>query len=374
MSKIVFITMHYVDNYGSVLQTLATQLIFQELGHEAFVLDYVRANCKSDVQASKVRGRYLGKRWPFCSALGVWLLMKRYKYNTAKHKRMFDDFRDKYFQRTREYLTVQDIYADVPEADIYCTGSDQTWNSIYNGGILPEYFLDFAPDGKPRLAFSASIGRTDLDNDEVKKTTPLVAKYNAISVRESSALRELEKMGFDKGVHIVDPTLTISGQDWLKVLSIQSRKQKPYVLVYQLNFNPDMLRFARRLAKENNLQLLVMNTSIKARFFGGHQLGRPKVEEWVSLFANAEYVVTDSFHGTAFSLNFNRKLFVWYPPEFSTRLQSILAMVGAEHRVIDNKDVDWRKIAPIDYEYVNEVLARERQKARDFLVGAIGRG
>ena len=110
------------------------------------------------------------------------------RLNYRRERRVFDRFVQERIRLSRDYETAADLMNDPPQADIYCTGSDQTWNSIYNGGILPEYFVAYAPEGKKRVALAASFGRDDIDAAELEATKPFIQKYSAISVRESSAL------------------------------------------------------------------------------------------------------------------------------------------------------------------------------------------
>lgn len=282
-----------------------------------------------------------------------------------------DSFRETYIHWSKKYNNVQELYADAPYADVFCTGSDQIWNSVYNGGVLPEYFLDFAPPGKPRIAFSASIGRTDLDDAELTEMKPYVKKYKAISVRESAALDIMKQIGYEGAVHVLDPTLCIDGNAWKRKFDTKPTFQKPYVLLYYRNYDVRIIKLAKRIAKESGVELIRIGGGLRPKLHAPKAIEYPDVDEWISLFANATCVVTNSFHGTAFSLNLNRDFFVWYPAKFSSRLQSLLKLTGTEHRAIQDERADWRMIAPIDFSHVNNVLEQERQRARLFLVDAL---
>lgn len=176
-------------------------------------------------------------------------------------------------------------------------------------------------------------------------------------------------MGYKNGVHILDPTLIVSAEKWESQLSIPQSKNGRYVLIYNLNDNLALETFARKIAKDNGIGLINRNSSWRAYFRPGKLVQFPHVEEFLSLIKNADYIVTDSFHGTAFSLNFNKQVFVFYPDRFSTRLQSILSLTGQEHRVISDPNCNWKAIAPIDYTQVNPILDNERKKALRFIDG-----
>lgn len=365
--KISLITLQYVRNYGSVLQTYATQSLFENAGHQVEVVDYVRPNCKREARLADLaihdqeRGGI--RRCPIIKKM----LNYRRKKFFALQDRVFQPFLDKDIHLSCSYHSYDDLKNNPPVADIYCTGSDQTWNSIWNDGILPEYFLEYAPEGKKRIAFSASFGRTQLDSGEIEKTRPLIQKYDAVSVRESSGLEILKQMGYTKGIHIMDPTLILSHDEWIKNLPIFRKERKPYVLMYQLNYNPQMEKYALQIANDRNVQLVKICSVWKTKLTPGKIIQFPAIEEFLSLIKFADYIVTDSFHGTAFSLNFNKQVFVCYPNRFSTRLQSILSLTGQEARVIDDFTRRWDEFEPINFNVVNEVLKSERQKALKFI-------
>lgn len=365
--KISVITMHYIHNYGSVLQTYATQYLFEKAGYDVQTVDYVRPNCRQEnvlAKQYKLDQQNGGIRsYPVVRNV---LSYKR-KYYFKRCDRVFYAFIVKYIHLSKPYDTAESLMQNPPVADVYCTGSDQMWNSIWNDGILKEHFLAYAPAGKKRIAFSTSFGRTELDKNELEITRSFIQKYDAISVREKSALDLLEQMGYRNGVHILDPTLIMTADDWVSQLSIVPKTNYRYVLTYGLNDNRELGIFARKIAKDNGLRLINIGLWWHAYFNPGRTIQLPSVETFLSLIKYADYIVTDSFHGTAFSLNFNKQFFVFYPGRFSTRLQSILALTHQEQRVVSDFNTNWKEIAPIDYTVVNPILAQERQKAWRFI-------
>lgn len=365
--KISIMTIHYIHNYGSVLQTYATQYLFEKAGYDVQTVDYVRPNCrrenvladqyKRDQQNGSIRS------YPIIRSI---LSYKR-KYHVKRCDSVFHAFIVKYIHLSQTYDTAESLMQNPPIADVYCTGSDQMWNSIWNDGILKEHFLAYAPAGKKRIAFSTSFGRTELDKSELETTRPFIQKYDAISVREKSALDLLEQMDYKNGVHILDPTLIMTADEWASQLSIIPIINCRYVLTYGLNENHELGKFAQKVAKDNGLRLINIGLSRRAYFNPGKTVLLPSVETFLALIKYADYIVTDSFHGTAFSLNFNKQFFVFYPGRFSTRLQSILALTHQEQRVVSDSNTDWKEITPIDYTVVNPILAQERQKAWRFI-------
>jgi len=371
MRKVAIITLHYVDNYGSVLQTLATQLLFENAGCDTSVVNITRENYRYQSQLQDIVENYQ-KRFPGLMGLVlVSVLKRRWIKNYKCRHAIFEEFRERYIHLTREYASSEDLTNAPPAADIYCTGSDQVWNCTYNGGFLDEYFLSFAPSGKKRIALSASFGKTEYSPVEMEEMKKLLQLYDAISVRERSAVDILSKMGVSGAVHVLDPTLALDDKMWYSHIPVHNIIKRDYVLVYQLNDNDNMIRFAAKISRDKNCELILITRSFKACFVKGRVFSNPTVEQFLSLISFAQYVVTDSFHGTAFSINFNKQFFVFYPPKFSTRLESILDLTNTKHRLIENAKISWKDIKSVDYEYVNRVLDHERYTIKSFVDSAV---
>lgn len=365
MKKASVITLQYIDNYGSVLQAFATQEILGSMGYESEIVNYTRPNCTYSYLKKKVYTTYRN-----CKDIRAFypvakLLETRWCLKTKKRRKVFETFRKKYINLSNKYSSSQELIANPPIADVYITGSDQTWNCEYNGGILGEYFLNYAPSNVKKIALSVSIGIEHIPTAFAKEMSDYVKLYDGISVREESALTVLRELGYRNAVHVVDPSLMLSADEWIKLLNLKGSK-KLYVFVYQLNANKDMLNFAVRIAKDNKLELVILS-AVKLKNIGfKHTIVKNcKPEHFLELIKNAKYVVTDSFHGTAFSFNFNKNIYVFNPPKYSTRLISILKLFGAEFRLI--KNAYWKEIQPIDFDKVNSVLTCEQKKAKKFL-------
>lgn len=370
MSRVSIITLQNVRNYGSVLQALATQQVFKQLGCEVDFINYNKngrqSYWKRAQSYSKSKGLIAKFVYPF-------ILMPSF----IKEDRVFKDFIKKHLnQQEKEYCCIDD-FRDFPIAsNVYCTGSDQTWNSGWNNGILPELFLKFVPDNVKKIAYAASIGKEKLDEWEVEETKSLLSRYQAISVRESSAKDIVEKqLGLPSATHVLDPTLQVDKAFWLSVLgeSYKSKYEKgKYVLVYQLNTNPDFDDYAKEFAKRKGWKLV----RFCVRHYQALRCGKaeliPNVEDFIGLIANAGCVITDSFHATAFSCNMNTPMICIYPNSYSSRLASLLKLVGLEGRhLTDYNDFSFVEHTEIDFSPVNEMLNRERKVGYDFLAKAL---
>lgn len=366
MKKVEIITLHYIDNYGSVLQSLATQEIFKKIGYTSEIIDIVRENHSYISQYAEAKNQYKKKLGPI-SLIMLPVIMYRWKRQYKKRHRVFSVFRDNYLHLTRKYTSSEDLKKDPPIGDIYCTGSDQVWNTTYNGGILDEYYLSFVPKGKIKIALSSSFGSKSISESNKETVQKLLLDYDQISVREESALTILQNLGIKKGIHVVDPTLALSSSEWDCLLQLKPIRKEKYVLVYQLNNNAEMISFAKKLAKQLNLELVMITKSIRAKLYCRNVYFCPTIIQFLSLIKNADYVVTDSFHGTAFSLNFNKEFYIFYPPHYNTRIQSLLNITHTLDRVVSVEQFDNYSLMPIDYDNVNAILKRERKKIMDFV-------
>lgn len=364
MKKASIITLQYIDNYGSVFQTYATQEILMSMGYEGEIVNYTRENCTYSFQKKLAFQRYRSRGGILSLYPIAKLLEYRWSFIVKKRTKVFDAFRKKYINLSKEYLTAQQLLNDPPVADVYVTGSDQTWNPEYNGGVLGEYFLNYAPANAKKIALSASIGTESIAQEFAEAMANYVNTYDGISVREKSAVVALESIGYAKAVHVLDPTLMLSGDEWTQALHLK-KTDKPYVLIYQLNDNKKMLDFAAQIAKDNNMELIIIASKYRSVNCKHKVIKNCKPERFLELVKNAKYVVTDSFHGTAFSFNFNKDVYVFNPPKYSTRLISILDLLGSDFRLV--KDEHWSQIEKIDFDKVNLILSEEREKVRSFL-------
>lgn len=365
MKKASIITLQYIDNFGSVLQTFATQEIVKRFGYEGEIVNYRRENCSYEYQKKAAFDRYR-QRGDFLS-LYVFskILELRWAIIFKRRFRVFENFRNKYLNLTKKYSSLEELKQNPPYADAYITGSDQVWNVEYNGGVLGEYFLEYAPENSLRIALSASIGTENISQDEMQIMKKYVDRYDGISVRESTAVRTLQQLGYNSAIQVIDPTLMLTKQQWVDKLQLK-HSEKTGVLLYQLNENQKMIDFATKLARENNIPLYIISASCKKANCEYKVVNNCSPEKFLELMYCSDYVVTDSFHGTAFSFNFNKDVFVFSPPRYSTRLSSFLTLVESSFRLCDEVE-EWKNVESIDFGKVNAVLENERKKVDEFL-------
>lgn len=361
MKKASVITMHRIYNYGSVLQTYATQKVLESTGVQCEIVDYIspyRAKRPLFLEyPSKLQGKRIKKAIYYIVKIPSFFLKDI----------TFGGFIKKHINLSREqYITNADLIADPPKADIYITGSDQVWNSKYNHGVDGSYYLNFTEKDAKKIAFVTSFGRESLSAEEQEQVTPMLREYSSISVREDSAVQILDKMGLDS-VCLIDPTLQVDKEEWLRLAANRKVKGKYLLLFLLYNEDNGAMEYAVKVAKEKNLKLVKLSWELKKPKSVDVLFTHRSPEVFLSLFANADCIVTNSFHGVAFSINLNRQ-FVFVPrSEFNGRIESLLRLTGLENRkVVDINNIDIVN-EEVDYSEVNLRLNSEREKAKRFL-------
>ena len=357
--KASIITLHAVSNYGSALQTYATQKIFSDYGFDTEIVDYRRNALNTGSIVKILKNTEFG----ILHKIKLILILP----SSKKSSKVFGKFLNQHINLTNIRYHKDDDFEKHPiNADIYCTGSDQVWNTGWHNEIPRPFFLTYAPDDRRIISFSASIGKEKLDEWEKPEFKKLLSRYDFISVREKSAVNIVNDLGISNCEHVLDPTLAVEPDTWKELASKRVVKDK-YILVYQLNNNKKFDKYAKQLAKRKNLKLIRLCTRYDQLRKTGNGVVLPKVEEFLALFRDAEFVITDSFHATAFSLIFNKKFINVLPSLYNTRIKSILNLTNLEKRILEDYS-DYVLIdEEIDYDKVNEILNFERKKTFEFL-------
>jgi len=363
MKKVSIITIFDNPNFGTYLQALALGLMIEREGFSAEIVHYERP-------VWHVFPKWLLK-FHFLEPL---YLLKAYLRKNKKVIQQYEcrRFVAKHIALSRTYYSYLELEVNPPKADIYLTGSDQVWNTTHNHGVDKAFYLDYAPKDAPRYAYAASIGMSQIPTEYVEETKMLLAKYQRISVREQSNIGLLASIGI-KSEQVLDPTLLLNKKEWIKYARPMTFTE-PYLLVYSVESKErDAIvgKVAQQVAKAKGLKIYEVN------YFGANK-AIPDCDKhffhatpdlFLALIANAGYVVVSSFHGTAFSINFNKDFISVAPDRFSSRLDGILSVTGLEWRkVSDVNDVTDELISmTIDYSTVNGKIKTEREKSISFL-------
>lgn len=359
--KIDVITRHSVPNYGSLLQTMATQRVIENMGHTCEIINYIRPD-ESYWQQEKtmlrnkpnwnksiiLRTIYLLSRQPTCVIAG----------------RKFERYQRKHLNLSKKYQSGNELVEDTPFGDVYLTGSDQVWGPVADGTYDSAYCLSFTKPADKRIAYAASFGRTDMTPEIKAYFKKWLGRYKYIAVREDSAVSILRDLGL-KAVQVLDPTLLLDSDYWSHFTKPITKK---YILVYQLHNDKRLGAYAKRVAQELQLPMIRVSASFHQISRPGKLVWCPTIGEFLSYIKNAECMITDSFHGTAFAINFNTPFVEVLPNNNTgTRNMSILQMTGLTERILRNReDVDLAK-KPIDFSKANQIIAEKRKESLEVL-------
>lgn len=388
--KIGIVTYVKCDNYGAELQAFALQWKLNQLGYNAEVVNLEKKDIDMKKNPFVIKGAILRRlkndgifsalKSIFQKALDTKKKLEdqeafRDKMNN-KHQ-LFVDFFDTKVKHSAKYYTLEEISKTSElDYDTYIAGSDQIWNFVHTDR-LDVYFLMFANKfHAKKISYAASISIYDIP----KKLRPTYKKYidniDYLSVRELQGAELIAKRFDRKAEVVLDPTFLLSKQDWMNEVARVPDIKDDYLLVYTLSGSRHIRKLAWDIA--NKLGLKVVN--IKSEFGqepddGTINLYEVGPREWVGLWSKAKYIVTDSFHGTAFSINFNVPFTTLVNPVsmMNSRVLSILKITGLENRIIfDNKKaLSVPSTLNIDFTPVNNTLNIWRKKSLDFLTTSI---
>lgn len=363
--NIDFITLHRAENYGSVLQALALQQKLISLGHNVRILDYHPERYTNAGKLRRLKKQSSRFKNPLLLLLAKILIYPSY----MRKNRVFSAFLKKYLKLSDfSFFNNEDAQRKIDDwADAFCTGSDQVWNSHWNECVEPTLFLEFAPKGKKFFSYASSIGLSHLPEEEVDVTRRYLKKYNAISVREDSGVDIVKKLGYNNVVQCLDPTLLLSKDEWSEFVD-NKYGDKNYILTYNLHHDPEIDKCAKALSKKYNVPVWNISYNWHDVVRKGHLCWCPSVEDFLGLIKNARFVIADSFHATVFSIIFEKQFVTITPEIASSRISSILNLLGIGERNLA-KFHDCAEIeAPIDYVSVKKSLEKARADSMNFLM------
>lgn len=360
--KIDIITLHRAQNYGSVLQAFALQKQIEKLGHQAYILDYYPERYTNKGLLKRLKNKSSRFNNPLVLLIAKLLIYPSY----LKKSIQFNKFMHYLNLEKPSFATNEEGMGRFTDADAYCAGSDQIWNSHWNEGVEKVLFLDFVPKGKLCLSYAASIGLSNIPANEIDETKLLLDKFEFLSLREDKGVELVRELGRTDAVQCLDPTLLMSKEEWSQYAD-DSYKGKEYVLTYNLHHDPEIDKCAKAIASKYHLQIRNISYNWHDIIRHGHLDWCPTVEGFLGLIKNAKYVVADSFHATAFSIIFEKPFVVITPEVASSRLSSLLKMLGLDDHNI-NKFTSLKVIEqPIDYIRVKSIIVTKQRESISFL-------
>lgn len=359
MASISLLTLHRTANYGSVLQAFATQKVLERMGFDVTVVDYYpnRNKINSMLRSLKEK-KALFERNPFALLLARAIILPSY----IKRRRTFNRYIESRLNLSlRTYWGLDDFENEPICSDFYVTGSDQVWNSTWNGGVDDILFFSFTSQDSIRVSIASSFGKTSLCNEEISRVRELLQRYAYITVREDSGVDIVRSLGIEKVEQVLDPTLLLDKSFWYQCCDSHIIHNN-YILMYNINHNRPLDHFVKLLSRKTGLPIRYISYQYHDVVKRGKMHCNVSVESFLSLIRDARFVVCDSFHCAAFSVNFNKEFAIVMPERFGTRLTSFMRVVGLEDRIVGESDIDvFNK--PIDWISANRCLDEARKNS-----------
>lgn len=376
--RIGIITILKVNNYGAELQAYATQAILKKLGYEAEIIDYLFYKNPAHKRTAKGRPVF---PFSFTTKVKEWLYPKMMAVRTFRHRkeqreraRRFELFHQENTSTSKTYRSMDELYAAKMDYDVYLTGSDQVWNpGVYSS--LDPYFLTFAPKGKKRISYAASFGVSQLPDYATAYYRRQLRNYAAIGVREKDAVEMVKAVSNQDAKWVLDPTLLLSWQEWMSVAKPYA-VDGDYILMYELTPCPYIRQLAEyfQMMKGWRIVRVCKNANPEDKEGEIWNILDAGPAEFLSLLAHAALVITNSFHGTAFSVNFQRDFYTILPlrKQNNSRQRSLLELLALTDRLL-LEGAPWPDVLTLEIDYTNasKRLEEERHKSIDFLKNAI---
>ncbi len=380
MKKVGIITILKVNNYGAELQAFALQRKLNIMGYNAEIIDYLfykhpqykRESISSPFYKLPLKKRVKEYLEPIVNKI------KSFKNYTAYKSRVaaFDKFHSDNTKFSREcYTSYSKLYDNVPEYDVYCVGSDQVWNPSCYTSLNP-YFLTFASSKSNLMSYASSFGVSHIPLDALPHYKKGLSRLKHIAVREKTGIKLIDEICSKLATLVVDPTLLLTRNEWLEVASNAKIPTKPYLLLYVLKDSPFITEYAKKVAKD--LGLSVVRLCKEAYVQDSENLGIVNIidggpADYLGLFNNASFVLTNSFHGTVFSTIFEKNFLTILPKgkDNNSRQIDLLTMLNLNDRLMYEGDQSDAVSFNIDYKEVNELVETLRNKSIDYLKSSI---
>lgn len=359
MRKLGILTFHETLNYGALLQAYALQKYISL--HSSDLAEIIDYRCEA----------VYGREFPqsLAAAQGV---KEKVKYLVGKRARkekaeQFSSFIKKNMKLSNQRYYSSNIKNAANEYDKFIVGSDQIWNFNLTGDD-DTYYLDFVEDKFKKTAYAASFGYYSVPKQYEEKTERFLSEFSKISVREKSGQAIIKNLCNMQAEKVLDPVFLLNKTEWENEFSAdeKSLEQEDYILVYLPHDKNNVFSYAKQLAKKTKCKIKYINITY-IPFLGVENYYSLSPSSFLAMIRHAKYVVTGSFHGVAFSINFNKEFYYENSSasgKLGSRVDNLVELLHLTNRKISH---EINEITPIDYTVVNTLLEKERKKSIDFL-------
>ncbi|CCK78988.1 polysaccharide pyruvyl transferase family protein [Desulfobacula toluolica] len=363
MDKVGIITFHCAHNYGAVLQAYALKRTVQLLGYDSHLIDFRHP--------LMIKSHALFRDWKDLRSfvLNTFTILRYHKRKTRWSR--FEQFMQEFLNLSeKRYSSYEELLNNPPPYDAFICGSDQIWNP--HSRLDHAYFLGFALKCEAkRVAYAPSFGVTSVPDNRKEMLSDLISNIPHLSVRERQGRSIIKKLTDRDAEIVIDPSLLLTSEQWKK-MAITPDIQVPYILVYCLDNSPVFFEVLRELKRKTNLMVVVVAPNPASRVkHGDHFIYDAGPREFLGLVNQAKCVCTNSFHGMAFSIAFQKPFYTVPHSLVNSRLSNLLECLKLSKQQLTSSEQVPADPLKLDFIRTNHLLKLEREKAIHFLKSSL---
>jgi len=357
--KIAILSFPGSPSHGAALQMYSLYCVLSNLGQKVEVINYIPDN------VNHKRIKYVKNLRSIATNTLSKLFLKNSKPLFIEFEKQIKKFPSNEITTTEQLSQLSDRY------DRIFVGSDQVWNPVVTGNDF-NFYLQFCEDCSKKASYAPSFGVSNVREEDREKIASLLSEFSYLSVREKRGAEIIKELTGRDAIVVLDPTMLISKQVWAQEMRPFNFSGGRYVLFYTIKPSPALKIFAQQLANKHGCKLVTVGGRLREKFqrdkYPVYAVGPA---ELIGLIDSAEYVVTNSFHGTAFSVIMQKNFYVEYSSDTNSRLTNVINMFGLQKCVV-GADTLSKEPVQVDYEEVDKVLRFYREKSLNYLKEAIG--
>lgn len=360
--RVGIITFHFVNNFGGALQAYALRRVVSErCGVEAEIIDY-----RNWFIRLTDRIRLL----PISSDRQEILSGIRTMRQRVSRRNRFGHFTMDNNELSRKYLNHWQLNRTPPGDDKYICGSDQIWNPYLTMGVSTNYFLCFEKDPDNKIAYAPSFGTDGIGRMYERRIRRYLKGIGHLSVREKSGQKLIKEVTGLDAVRLIDPTFLLDKEQWSVIGRNPLKKKEPYILLYIMQRDMEVYEYVRKIKSQMGIKVVEISRYGYQPGFIDETLVDVGPAEFLGLFRDASFVCTNSYHGLAYSIIFEKDFFLMKCKRFRARINNMLDLL---HIDISEGGTEWETLAAAyDKEYVKRVIDEEREKAVEYLKDSLG--
>lgn len=365
--NIALVTIHNANNYGAILQAYASQLSLSKYG-KVTIINYNNRHISRSFDLIRFKPSFhglMGTAKDLCRLLPRQRVIRKFKCFVSNN-----------MQQTTAYQADSLMQGSEKKYDVYVAGSDQIWNPncVSNNEAIDEiYFLQFAPESSKKISYASSFGNYKFSCNEEQLVKGYLSKFDSISVREKQSQIYLQSLLKKPVQHVLDPTLLLNKSEWLHAAGLDNviAPYEKYILLYTVPKALLIDKVVKRFSKLLGIKVIAIDQGLSAGTKVDKQIRDAGPKEFLELFAHAEFIITDSFHGVCFSLDFERPFVAVSSGVHANRIESLLDLIGLDDRLIVNESQIKNITIESNYSNGYKALSQEREKSLDFIAKSL---